>query len=205
MPKTLTRYSLAVLAAFGLAACSSTIPGTGTAVPSGQPSSTSRHPDVPRVARPLDVAAYQADPCKTVPQAAMTSLGFTAAGEPHVGQSASEKAGPGCAWIGSDGLSALLILETANRDKGTGGLTGQYTAKDSGALGFLEPAPDVDGYPAVYADLSDRRAKGNCALVVGIADDLAFSATTSGFQGQQGSCGAAQQIAAAVLKTLKGA
>ncbi|MEC3979992.1 DUF3558 domain-containing protein [Amycolatopsis sp. H20-H5] len=205
VPGALLRGSLTAAAALGLVACSGTNSGTATPAPSPPASTSSRNPDVPRVARPLTVSAYQSDPCETVPPAAMAALRFTAPGEPRVGQSASEKAGPGCAWIGADGLSVLLVLETGNQAAGIGGLTGQYTAKGSGQLGFLEPAPAVDGYPAVYSDLSDRRPKGDCTLVVGIADDLVFSAGTSGFQGQQDSCAAAGQVAAAVLKTLKGA
>jgi hypothetical protein len=70
---------------------------------------------------------------------------------------------------------------------------------------FLERAPDIDGYPAVYFDTHDRRAAGNCSMAVGVADDLAVSVFSEGYEGQQDSCDAAQGAAAAIVKTLKGA
>jgi len=55
------------------------------------------------------------------------------------------------------------------------------------------------------ADRQDRRPRGACNLHVGITDDLDFSVATQGYSGSQDSCDAAQQVAVAVVKTLKGA
>ncbi|MFE0020764.1 DUF3558 domain-containing protein [Amycolatopsis sp. NPDC059021] len=210
---TVTRSVLgaaAVSICLGASACSTQTPGTATPAPggSGKPSSSrAADPNVPKVSQPLSVAKYESDPCQTIPQSVLTALRYTDPGkvQPRDNSPAGE-VGPSCGWvIGAEGLGLQVILETGNRDKGIGGIAGQYTGKRMGQLGFVIPAPDVDGYPAVYADLKDRRAEGNCSLVVGIADDLVFSVGAEGYKGEQDSCRVAQQAASAVIKTLKGA
>ena len=197
-----------VLTALCVSACSGTTGGTAApAAPPPVPSSpVAADPNVPKVAAPLDVSAYTAKPCDTVPAAVLSSLDYTAPGQPHTGSAGDTAAGPYCAWIaGAEGLSVQVGLLTGNRDRGIGGLAGLYAGKASGQVGFLEPAPDVAGYPAVYTDLRDRRASGDCGLDVGVADDLVFSVSAQGYQGQQDSCQVAGKVAAAVVSTLKGA
>ncbi|SEO78495.1 DUF3558 domain-containing protein [Amycolatopsis saalfeldensis] len=192
-----------VLAALCASACSGTTGGTAEPGPS---SSAPADPNVPKVPAPLDVSAYTAKPCETVPSSVLSSLDYTAPGQAHTGSAGDTAAGPYCAWIaGAAGLSVQVGLLTGNRDRGIGGLAGLYAGKASGQVGFLAPAPDVAGYPAVYTDLRDRRASGDCSLDVGIADDLVFSVSAQGYQGQQDSCQAAGTVAAAVVSTLKGA
>lgn len=194
-----------VLAALCVSACSGTTGGTAAPAPAPS-SSVAANPNVPKVAAPLNVSAYTAKPCDTVPSAVLSSLDYTAPGQPHTGSAGDTAAGPYCAWIaGAEGLSVQVGLLTGNRDRGIGGLAGLYAGKASGQVGFLEPAPGVAGYPAVYTDLRDRRASGDCSLDVGVADDLVFSVSAQGYQGQQDSCQAAGKVAAAVVSTLKGA
>lgn len=193
----------------GAVACSGENPGTPQPTPStgaADGSAPPVDPKVPRVAVPLDVSAFESDPCKTVPEAVATELDYLDPGVPRTGPEDVEKAGPACSWmIKGKGKSVQVILGTGNRAKGTGGLAGIYQAKAAGKMPFVEPAPEIEGYPVVHAGLSDRRATGSCGLTVGIADDLTFAALASGYEGEQDSCGTAQQLAAAVIKTLKGA
>ncbi|MFD9893367.1 DUF3558 domain-containing protein [Amycolatopsis sp. NPDC059027] len=208
MTVKLLRIMAASSAVLCLAACSSTTGGTAQPSPTAAgTASSAADPNVPKVSRPLDASAYVADPCKLVPQSVLTPLRYTEPGTAHTDpHQADTQAGPYCGWmIGAEGLSLQVFVETGNRDRGLGGLAGLYTGKRSGQLGFLEPAPSVEGYPAVYADKRDRRAGGNCNLDVGIADDLVFSVAPQGYKGQQDSCQVAQTVAAAVIKTLKGA
>ncbi|WP_326953179.1 DUF3558 domain-containing protein [Amycolatopsis sp. NBC_01286] len=194
-------------------ACTSTTGGTAnpadtssSPASSGEPSPTA---DAPKVTTPLDATKYVGDPCGLVPADVLTQLRYTEPGEPRPGDATPEgQSGPSCGWkIRGDGLSVLVILGTGNRDQGAGGLAGIQAAHDrSGALiKFLEPAAEVDGYPALYFDTRDRRAAGNCTMAVGIADDLAVSVFAEGYEGQQDSCDAAQRVAAGTVKTLKGA
>ena len=203
----------AVLLACVLAGCSTTT--GGNALPSSSSGDStapgaSTNPNVPKVASPITVPQdYLGDPCKAVPPALLTEMQFTKPGKPHTDPASIDaKAGPACTWtivIGAQGLGLSVAILTGNRDRGIGGLAGLYTGKDSGQVGFVEPGPDVEGYPAVYSDARDRRADGDCVMFVGIADDLDFNVGATGYQGQQDSCDAAQKVAAAVVKTLKGA
>ncbi|MFI5606785.1 DUF3558 domain-containing protein [Amycolatopsis sp. NPDC051903] len=199
----------AVLGSALLAACSGATGGTAQPAPASasSPADTSgANPAVPKVGHPLDVSAYVGDPCRTVPPSVLTPLGYTTPGEPHTAAAADTSAGPYCGWlIGAEGLSVQVGLLTGNRDRGTGGLSGLYQGKAAGQVGFLAPAPAVAGYPAVYTGLRDRRARGDCGLDVGIADDLVFSVAALGYQGEQDSCHVAETVAAAVVGTLKGA
>ncbi|RSN61171.1 DUF3558 domain-containing protein [Amycolatopsis sp. WAC 04182] len=194
-----------VLVSVAVAGCTGETPGTPTPTPGTVPSSASstapEDPNIPKVANPLDASAYVGDACKLLPPAAAAELGFT---EP--GEASNDTSNPACSWHirgKADGLQ--LILGSGNREKGMGGLAGLHKAKNAGQLRFLEPGPDVDGYPTVYFGLQDRRASGNCDLAVGVADDLAISTLAKGFDNEQDSCGTARKFASAVIKTLKGA
>jgi hypothetical protein len=197
----------AAVAVLMLAGCSPEKTGTaspvsGTATSSG----TSADPAVPKVAVPLDAAKYESRPCDIVPASTLSSLRFSDAGTVQLKDDGFGAAGPSCGWqIHGEGVSMLVIIGTGNRDRGVGGLAGLYGGHDRGQLPFLEPAPEVEGYPAIYVDLRDRRAIGNCSMSVGVADDLAIAVDSGGYQGESDSCAAARQVAAAVIGTLKGA
>lgn len=196
-----------------LAACTTTTGGAASPAPAASdstaPSSGSADPEVPKVtAQPLDAGKYTTDTCALVPPDVLGSLRYADAGEfrPQ-GATSDTAAGPSCGWtIHGEGIGLQVILGTGNREKGVGGLAGFYAAyRDGKLIKFLEHAPDIEGYPSIYVDISDRRADGSCAIAVGVADDLAIDVQAEGYQGQDDSCGAATQAAAAAIKTLKGA
>lgn len=197
----------AVASVLLLAGCSPEKTGTATPAPSeSSAGSASANPDVPKVPAPLDPAKYVTQPCAVVPSSTLSSLRFTEQGAPQQQDDGLGAAGPGCAWkISGEGMNLVVVIGTGNRDNGLGGLAGLYQAHESGQFPFLEKAPDVEGYPAIYIDKRDRRPIGNCSLDVGIADDLAVAVHAGGYEGQQDSCAAAQQVAAAMITTLKGA
>ncbi|WP_101607608.1 DUF3558 domain-containing protein [Amycolatopsis sp. BJA-103] len=194
-----------VFVSVAVAGCTGETPGTATPTPGTSPSSASsaapEDPNVPKVAIPLDASAYVGDACKLLPAASAAELGFTEPGKPR-----SETSNPGCGWsIRGKADTLQIILGSGNREKGMGGLAGLHKAKKAGQLRFLEPGPDVDGYPTVYYGIQDRRAGGNCDLAVGVADDLTINTLAGGYGNEQESCGTAQKLASAVIKTLKGA
>ncbi|GLY37183.1 hypothetical protein Amsp01_032070 [Amycolatopsis sp. NBRC 101858] len=196
----------------GLAvACTSTTGGAASPAPSTSASTSApaSDPDVPKVTQqPLDAGKYASDTCGVLPADLLASLKYTDAGKYQAaGDTPLTAAGPSCAWkISGEGIGLQVILGTGNREHGTGGLAGTYAAyRDGKFVRFLEHAPDIEGYPAVYADIQDERPMGTCTLVVGIADDLSFSVQAQGYQGQDDSCAVANQVAAGVVKTLKGA
>jgi hypothetical protein len=195
-----------------VSACTSTTGGTanpaGTASspPSPEPGASA---DVPKVTTPLDATKFVGDPCGLVPNDVLTRLRYPGPGVPRPATNTPEgQAGPSCGWqVRGEGISMLVILGTGNRDAGAGGLAGFRAAygREGNPIKFVEAAPDVDGYPALYFDTHDRRGAGNCTMAIGIADDLAVSVFAAGYEGQQDSCDAAQAVAAATVKTLKGA
>lgn len=194
-----------VLASVAVAGCTGENPGTPSPSTGSEPSSASsvapEDPNVPKVANPLDASAFVGDVCKLLPAAAAAELGFT---EP--GESKNDTNNPDCSWgVRGKADSLQLILGSGNREKGMGGLAGLRKAKEAGQLRFLEPGPDVDGYPTFYYGLQDRRARGSCDLAVGVADDLTVGVHATGYDNEQESCGNAQKAVSAVIKTLKGA
>ena len=193
------------------AACTSTTGGAASPAPSASAPTapSSADPEVPKVTQsPLDPGKYASDPCGLVPKDVLASLRYTDAGEyTPQGDTPTTKGGPSCLWkLRGEGIGLSVALGTGNRDRGAGGLAGAYAAYHAGTLTkFLERAPDVEGYPAVYADVEDGRAMGSCGMEVGIADDLSFDVYAQGYQGKDDSCGAAAQVASSIIKTLKGA
>ncbi|MEA5361394.1 DUF3558 domain-containing protein [Amycolatopsis sp., V23-08] len=193
------------------AACTSTTGGAASPAPSASASAGAPTPDpeVPKVpGPPLDAGKYVAETCSIVPKDVLASLRYTDAGEYQPqGNTPTSQAGPTCLWkLRGEGIGLSVILGTGNRERGAGGLAGAYAAYRRGVITrFLERAPDVEGYPAIYVDVQDERSMGSCGLDVGIADDLAFDVYAQGYQGQDDSCAAANQVAASIIKTLKGA
>ncbi|WP_233226184.1 DUF3558 domain-containing protein [Amycolatopsis sp. CA-126428] len=203
---------MSLIVSAGLAtACTSQTEGAASPAPNASASTgaSPADPEVPKVTQPpLDAGKYAADTCGLLPRDLLASMKYTDAGEYHPkGNTPLTAAGPSCSWkIKGEGIGLQVILGTGNRDLGAGGLAGTYAAyRLKKFVKFLEPAPAVEGYPAVYADIQDERPMGTCAMVVGIADDLSFSIQAQGYQGQDDSCAAASQAAAGVVKTLKGA
>ncbi|WP_254896600.1 DUF3558 domain-containing protein [Amycolatopsis sp. Hca4] len=203
---------MSLVVSAGLAtACTPTTGGTASPAPSASASTGTPpvDPDVPKVTQPpLDAGKYVSDTCAVIPKDLLASMKYTEGGDyKPAGNTPLTAAGPSCSWkIEGEGIGLQVILGTGNRDQGTGGLAGTYAAyRQKRFVKFLEPAPAVEGYPAVYADIQDERPMGTCALVVGIADDLSFSLQAQGYQGQDDSCAAAAKAAAGVVKTLKGA
>ncbi|WP_240490955.1 DUF3558 domain-containing protein [Amycolatopsis vancoresmycina] len=194
-----------------VAACTTTTGGTAspsTAASSSVTGEPTADPEVPKVSAPLDASKYVSDTCAVVSKDVLTSLKFTDPGRYQAkGDTLFTKAGPSCLWkLQGEGIGLSVSLGTGSRDEGAGGLAGIYRGYASKTyIRFLERAPDVDGYPAVYWGPLDERPMGSCGIGVGIADDLTFDVYAQGYQGADDSCGVANQVASSVIKTLKGA
>ncbi|SFI92631.1 MULTISPECIES: DUF3558 domain-containing protein [Amycolatopsis] len=180
-----------------LSGCSQ--PQAGNPAPS--PTSSGAASAAPRVSNPLDPSAYVGRPCDLVPPQLVSQLGFS---DPTP-TDADSPFGPGCGWIDVSGAKPknLSVGLQILRGERNGGLSAVYRTRDAGGYAYADPT-DLSGYPAVFADTQDRRAQGKCSVYVGIADDLTFSAGVDGYSGQQDSCAAAEQVAAAVITTLQG-
>lgn len=195
----------------GLAtACTTTTGGTASPSPAGSSTTDAptADPEVPKVSAPLDASKYVGDTCAIVPQDVLTPLRYTDPGVYQAkGDTTFTQAGPSCSWkLHGEGIGVSVTLATGNRDRGAGGLAGLYRGYENKTyIRFLERAPDIEGYPAIYYGIQDERPRGSCGLGVGIADDLAVDVYAQGYQGPDDSCAAATQVASGMIKTLKGA
>lgn len=189
---------MAVLA-IGVAGCA---PETaGTPAPASESSSQAGGSDVRKVTKPLDLVKFESNPCDLLSQAVAAEYEFTTPGV--VVPTAESVSGPYCGWVNpNNGRSLSVRIQVANQKNGIGGLAGLYTGHDTGKMPFLEKAPDILGYQAVFADLKDQRPRGSCNLHVGVMDDLVFTVGDQGYTGPQDSCDLVQKVAAAVVKTL---
>jgi hypothetical protein len=133
----------------------------------------------------------------------MTQLGYTDPGVPNTTSRTAQTGGPSCDWLMPDSSKTAHVgIQRASSGQNNGGVA-KIVSLNGSLYGFVE-LTSVAGYPAAYADSSDRRSRGTCYMYVGITDDLTFSVSDDRYQGQQDSCGTVQQLAAQVIGTLKG-
>ncbi|MFB9930671.1 DUF3558 domain-containing protein [Amycolatopsis halotolerans] len=176
-------------------ACSTT-PGTpvpATPESSSAPTSTAR--SVPKVSNPLDATKYEQNPCSLLSQTQATEVINSVRNRQGKGLVA-----PICTWYDDrDNSVGLGLLPNQ------GGLAAAYSNSDSES-GYFEVAPDVNGYPAVFAGTTDDRKRGGCQIAVGIKDDETFTASVmldKSFPGYNDPCSLAAKTAAAAVTTLK--
>ncbi|HJQ46535.1 MAG TPA: DUF3558 domain-containing protein [Amycolatopsis sp.] len=205
MSKYVRHLSAAVTAVTALAliaGCSQTTSGSpsGVGSPTTASASASGGSQVPQA---LDPTAYLTKPCDLVSRNVLTQLGYTEPGTPNLTSQTAVTGGPSCDWFitGSSKNFGVGVQRTSG-GQDNGGIS-KIESLNGSLFAFVEPTA-VDGYPAAYADVSDRRANGACTLWVGITDTLTFSVGTDRYNGAQDSCDAAKQIAAAVITTLQG-
>ncbi|WP_409466870.1 DUF3558 domain-containing protein [Amycolatopsis sp. GA6-003] len=177
-----------------LTACSST-PGTSVAATPESASPTSATRSVPKVNNPLNATKYEQNPCSLLSQAQATEVINAVRHRQGQGLVA-----PLCTWYDDRDNSVGLGLLP-----GQGGLAGAYANSDSKS-GYFEVAPDVNGYPAVFAGTTDDRKRGGCQIAVGIKDDETFTASVmldKSFPGYDDPCALATKTAAAAVTTIK--
>lgn len=140
---------------------------TPSAPPSTAPSGGDLPSDgAPKVKSPLDTSRYQQNPCQMLTPAQLQQLNLPAQGKPGQGPLGLE-----CSWLNRDTF-ASVGLEWA--DKNPRGLSGTYAARKAGSWAYFIELGEIEGYPAVAADLSDQRDIGTCLVTVGVSDQLIF-------------------------------
>jgi hypothetical protein len=178
-----------------LAACSSPNGGKPAPASSNQPASSSNAAsDVPKVTNPLDVAKYEQDPCSVLTQA-QAAQAFNAVRSRKIAGNVA----PVCTWNDSENSSLAIGLLP-----GQGGLATVYQNRSS--TGYFEPAPSIDGYPAVFTNVLDNRSDGGCQVAVGVRDNEAFTSSVILFKQSPSygdPCSVALKAAGAALATIK--
>jgi hypothetical protein len=160
---------------------------------------------VPKVNSPVDTSKFGgfiSQPCSAVSADQLQALNLPVQGTADTTSDSAGAYGPSCIWLNQDtGSSADVSFLVADKK----GLADIYLLKEQGRFpGYFQPT-ELDGYPAVFADLGDRRASGTCGLVVGLSDTFVFRAGVHDSKLGAKSCDRAKLVAAAVIKTVKGA
>jgi hypothetical protein len=199
-----------VVIALHVAGCTTTaagtaIPATSTSVAerSSEPSNpnmpTTEH-GAPRVAAPLSVSRFLAQPCATLSPSQLQELNLPAQGEPDTDSTIAKNVGPGCMWTNSPAGNTVGVSFISGNPNGLDDL---YRGHEQGYFDGYWIETTIDGYPAVLHDATDSRRSGACNIAVGASDTLAFRVGEHG-QLKEKSCDRAKLIASAVVQTLKG-
>ncbi|MCG8917868.1 DUF3558 domain-containing protein [Actinokineospora sp. PR83] len=176
-----------------------TTPGASdSSKPSTTPSSSTtsgQGDDVPKVSNPLDVSKFVDKPCTGLTQTQLDRLGVGNA------EQDTQPTGEYCVWTNGRGGSVNLAFVV-----GQGGLGGVYYGKKTGQFKFFQELPDISGYPAVIADLSDGRKNGACAVAVGMTDDIILDVDTTQSLDKVGDgdpCQVTVDVVEQILETVK--
>lgn len=192
------------VAILGLVGCTTSTAGTAAPGPEGteSPASTKTEPDThgaPRVEHPLDASRFLTDPCAVLTPAQLATFSVTRPGDGDTESEIAKAAGPSCAWHADPAASSTISVALMSGNKH--GLADLYGMRDESEY-FEETT--VEGYPAVFNDPTDSRDEGICNIHVGVSDALAFFASENGTLDADGACSRAEQVAAAVIVTMRG-
>lgn len=180
-------------------------PGTSAPTTSAQPSTPAPGSDgenigtAPRVPKPLDTARFEQAPCGLLTETQLAEFGGGAGTE----EPGRHRGGKTCYWrLGAEKDSSASADFYAGPTKS--GLSDVYVQKEQGNWAYFEPT-EVAGYPAAFVDGSDNRDDGACSMSVGVREDLYLDISTQAPPGVgRESCTAAENLAAAMIKTLGG-
>ncbi|WP_459717038.1 DUF3558 domain-containing protein [Actinophytocola sp. KF-1] len=206
-----------LLVVFVAGGCTSTSEGSPQPVPERPTSDTSTtttstesggagedalpYAGAPAVRDPLDTEQFQQDPCRALTTTQTDALNVGSPGLLRDGG-----LGMACEFRGRADRGALV--EVASLDENPRGVSAIYRAEEDGKLAFFEPMDPVEGYPAVAYGVLDYRKDGECSVVIGTSDEIAFEIVlhlSSKNVGKKDPCDTAAMVAGKVLQTMKAA
>ncbi|GAB3449724.1 DUF3558 domain-containing protein [Actinophytocola sediminis] len=203
--RVLTKAAILFVLLVMVAGCTSERPGTAVGVDeSGTATSEASAEEetygAPRVSDALDVDRFVKQPCLVLTQAQLTEFRVVKPGVSDTDSEIAKHSGPGCHWEREDVQPSASIIGMSFLVGNKNGLSDTYRGRSR--FDFFEETT-VDGFPAVFNDLSDGRENGNCNITVGISDTLTFRAREGGGPHGQIVCDRTKQLASAILDTLK--
>jgi hypothetical protein len=154
-------------------------------------SNGARH-GAPRVAHPLNAAAFVSKSCSSLTVSDLSAIGMTGA---QSSGADSDAVGTGCSWTLNE-KAVNVGWETSDPD----GLSDLYALKPQRAYWYVLT---VSGYPAVESDAVDDRSDGGCQVNVGVNDHLFFLVSVEGASSGDQACSQAKQTGAAVIANLQ--
>lgn len=139
-----------------LSGCLNSTEDDGTTSPTQTPSSPAS--EVPTITNPLDVSGIKTDPCTALSSEQLQKLGLKA------GKEESEESGQSCKYKYANGSYSHVTIEVSEFKTGWDGVYARKKITNQ----FRET--EIRGYPAVFASLSDKAARGFCQVYIGLAD-----------------------------------
>lgn len=210
MRKTVPLVAVALASAACLTACSGVHESGGTPTPVSAPSGSVAdgagvpNNGAPKVENPLPDKVLSGSPCDSALTASQLSTYMGAGVDPAKPSEAS--LGATCQWGNKESGAALTVIYQTKSDQG---ISLSYASRKPQAKRWTELDP-VQGYPAIgYATeyLDDSRPKGNCVVVVGVSDKLAYSLSLvlgdSAAASGKDACTLGRVVADSVLTNLK--
>lgn len=212
MPMLGSRLLGIILGATLLGGCTTTSAGEPGPTPSAAtesgspaPSSSADEPEdlpsdgAPRVTNPFEADRFEDDPCTALTQGQAKELYVVYPGKPFKGNF-----GNACEWRGPNyngGSAAIDFLSDEPR-----GMSAVYRSHNKGEFAFFEELDAVGGHPmAAYGTAGSRKSGKNCAVAVGLTDELvflAFVSLSSANVGQKDPCVVGSQVAEMMLTTM---
>lgn len=200
-PNSTTLIVLTVATAALLSGCGDKKPDSSPSQPPASSSAGLPSDGAPAVSNPIEnTAAVEKDPCSAVPTTDIEAIG----GKVERSRTVDLSEGLNCSWLFVEAPSTLSAGLVVGNKKG---LSALYAQKSTGGLTTFKPVDPIEGHPAViYANGSEGR--GTCTLAVGVRDDLVYTVIphlSSGNPMLEDPCGMAAKVAAAAIKSFKGA
>jgi len=184
-----------------LAACSSPVGGTAGASKSAEtgissPSELPPSARAPEVTEPLTPDPFVSDACQAISADKAAALNLATPGN-----SDRTPASSGCIWRTTDRQFTIAVSYMITLKSGLSEIYAQR-AKDPDAYRYFEPVA-VLGYPALYADKIDERARGHCLLNIGVTDSLFAKVAVNHLSRSANVCELAARAGEAVITTMK--
>lgn len=148
---------------------------------------------------PLPAKVMDGSPCDS----ALTEQELTDyLGQPGAAKPKDSELGPMCDWASTSGSGAGILV--AYETKTGQGLSLTYKVEKPKAGRWVDDLAPVQGYPAVgYVDVG-ASGQRSCVIVVGVADDLAYSVSlVLGSDSGKDACQLGRGVADTVLTNLK--
>ncbi|MGH3952396.1 MAG: DUF3558 domain-containing protein, partial [Pseudonocardiaceae bacterium] len=175
-------------------------PGQNTGAPQDGSVPGLPNSGAPKVPAPIaDTSRWEADPCSVISNEQFSGAGLT------IRRSIPDMDTPGgvsCRWGMEGGGSFAGTYITKSRD----GLSAVYYNNANSPFEHFQPIAPIEGHPAVEAMSNQTPADGECAVDVGVRDDLTYVVQVNGEDDiPQGAepCRWAATIAGLAVQTMK--
>jgi hypothetical protein len=152
----------------------------------------------PKVENPLDVSRFEQKPCDALTPKQAQDLNVSATGEPD-----TDAFGEICRWR-NDQTQGSVSMGFFSSDKR--GLSSVYREAKGSDFPFFKPIEDIEGHPAVAFHTKVKEPTTDCAVAVGVTDQLVFTARVAlsiANTGQKEPCEVAAQVAGMMMKTMQ--